>query len=147
MIRSPSWWPGTSRPFRLRRPLPDPDRADYPAAHLAAAAAAPGAPARAQGRLQLALELPPRVDVDALVDRLVADPHRRVVRMLRLQPPADLLRQVPPVQQPLHLRAQDRVAGQLRRLGAALPLPRQPVRPLRAGKPGSGDRRCGPVPG
>src|SRR6185312_1467838 len=137
MIRSPSWWPGTRRPSASGRPLADRDRADDPAARLAAAAALPGAPAGPQRRLQLPLELPARVDVDALVDALVAEPHRRVVRIQHLQPPADLLRGVPPVQQPLDPRVQDRVAGQLRRLRAALPLPGQPVRPFRLVSPGA----------
>ena len=50
-----------------------------------------------------------------LVDRLVADPHPRVVRVLNLSRPADLLRGIPLVQQRLHRRPQHRVPGQLRR--------------------------------
>src|SRR3984885_152308 len=127
MTRSPSWWPGTRRPSTSGGRWPigtEPTILPRPSAGAADRAARP------QAGLQLLAELPAGVEVDRLVDRLVADPHRRVVGELHLQPPAGLLGRVPAVQHALHRGPQDGVPRQFRGLGAALPLPRQPVGPL-----------------
>src|SRR3954452_7719379 len=48
--------------------------------------------ARAQTRDQLALERTPTLHIQRLLDRLMADPHRRIVGEIDLQPIRDLLR-------------------------------------------------------
>jgi len=83
-------------------PLADRYRIDDPAAHLATAAAVPHRPARPQASFQLPAQLASRVDIDGLVDRLVADLHGWLPGIQNLQPPADLLGRVPPVQHLLH---------------------------------------------
>ena len=98
-------------------PGADRDRADDLAARLAAAAPLPGPAPGPQGRGQVPFQPAARVNVDRLVDRLVADPHRRVVRVQHPQPPAGLLRRVPARQHLLDLGAQHRAPGQLNGLG------------------------------
>jgi hypothetical protein len=115
----------------LGRPLADRHRVDDPDAERAAAAAAADRAPGPQAGCQFPAQLTAGIDVDGLVDRLVADPHRRVAGILHRQPPADLLGRVPPVQHLLHHVAQRRVLRQPGRLGPPLPLPGQPVRPLR----------------
>ena len=145
---------GDQAALGLGGPLADRDGADDLAAPVGPAAAAADRAARPQAGLQLLAELPAGVEVDRLVDRLVADPHRRVVGELHLQPPAGLLGRVPSVQHGLHFPPQGRVPAEFRRLGAALPLPRQPVGPLGLVGAGAGvgvafelaaDRRRGPA--
>ena len=52
----------------------------------------PQRPPGAQAGGQLALQRPPALDVERLVDRLMADPHRRVIRVVQPQALGDLLR-------------------------------------------------------
>ncbi len=91
MIRSPSWWPGTSSALGFGGTLPDRDRADDAAAGLPAAAAVPDGPAGAQAGAQLTPQGTAGVDIQRLVDRLGTDPHGRVVWIEHFQPPGGLL--------------------------------------------------------
>ena len=111
----------------LLGPLVDRDRVHDLAPRLDPAAAQALGPAGAQVRLQLAFQLTAGVDVQALVDALVADPHPCIVRELDPQPTGHLLGGVPAFEHGLNPRPQARVARQLRRFGSALTLPRQPV--------------------
>ena len=95
-------------------------RADVPARAVSGASARdPQRPAGPQARDQLALERASALHVERLVDRLVRDPHRRIIGELELEPLGDLLR-APRAHPPPVLSA---------RLVAALPRPRD--RPCR----------------
>ena len=63
-------------------------------------------------------QLPARLDVDGLIDRLVGHPHLRIVGEIFAQPTRDLLRTVPLFQASHNLGEQDRVDVQLARFGA-----------------------------
>ncbi len=122
MMRSPSQWPGTARSsasagrseiitmfgiFPLPRCLP-----------LRATLCTPGP----QAAVQLSSQLTPALDEQRLVDRLVAHPHRRIVRVLEAQPPGDLLGRPCLVEPELDLIAQRGAhdeLGDLRPAGAA----------------------------
>ena len=106
-IRSPSQWPGTARsaasaPVGLRRhpsggaslALADQDARINEASALPAAARPRHAqrPPGAQAGRQLAPQRPAALQIERLVDRLVADAHGFIIRELTSRPPRNLLR-------------------------------------------------------
>ena len=93
MIRSPSQWPGTARSSASAgRSLII--TSGVTCAQACASSACPRHPQRppgAQAGDQLALERASALDVERLVDRLVADPHGLIIGEVDLQPLRDLL--------------------------------------------------------
>src|SRR6266852_2300835 len=128
------------RPVRdLGGPLADHHHVLDPAAPLAGLPAGPAQrPPRPQARRQLPAQRPPALHVDRLVDRLVRHPHLRLVRELRSQHHADLLRRPAPLQHRLNQLAQPLIPRQPRRLRPPRPCLRlrlrgqRPVAPLAA---------------
>ena len=94
MSRSPSQWPGTARSSASAgRSLISTSGVTWPhALRPRRALEAPQRPPRAKARDQLALERATPLDVERLVDRLVADPHGFIIGEVDLQPVGDLLR-------------------------------------------------------
>ena len=94
MIRSPSQCPGTARSAASAgRSLITTSAVTWPCGLLLRPRSwFPQRPARAQARHQFAFERTPPLDVQRLVDRLVADAHGLIIGEIDLQPVADLLR-------------------------------------------------------
>src|SRR5450755_167522 len=84
---------------------------------------------------QLAPQHPTRLDEQRQIDRLVRDPHRRIILVGPAQPPRNLLRRPPTLKLLLHDPAQPRVERELRQLRATRTLPRRPLSTLRAVAP------------
>ena len=78
--------------LNLGRPLRDRDHVDHPPPPLPRGALAPSSPPRTQIAFELAAQLPTGLHEQRLVDRLRADPHLHLVRMIDPQPSRDLLR-------------------------------------------------------
>ena len=131
MIRSPSWWPGTSRPSTSggRCPIGTAPMILPRVSRRPRRRARPSRPDRRHA-LQLPAQPAARVHVDRLVDRLVADPHRRVVRVQSPSASRWPARVSTAVQHGSAPRPAAPGPGQPGRLGPPLPLPGQPVRPL-----------------
>lgn len=84
---------------------------------------------------QLAPQRPTRLDEQRQIDRLVRDPHRRIILVGPAQPLRNLLRRPPTLKLLLHDPAQPRVERELRQLRTTRTLPRRPLSTLRAVAP------------
>src|ERR1022692_2053800 len=92
-------------------------------------------PTAAQLLAQLAPQRTTRLHEQRQIDRLVRDPHRRIILVGPAQPPRDLLRRPPALKFLLDDPAQTRVERELRQLRATRTLPRRPLSALRAVAP------------
>src|ERR1035441_8037013 len=79
---------------------------------------------------QLAPQRPTRLDEQRQIDRLVRDPHRRIILVGHAQPLRDLLRRPFTLELLLDDLAQTRVERELRQLRATRTLPRRPLSTL-----------------
>ena len=111
-----------------RGTLRDRDHVHDPPPPLDAALCAALGPPCAQTRGQLPAQLPPRLHIQRLIDRLVTDPHLHIIGIVSPQSGRNLLRRPAPPQPRLHLSQQPRAARQLPQLRATRPLPRQHLR-------------------
>ena len=131
-MRSPSQWPGHGPVVDLGGPFADHHHVGDAASGLDPVAGAALGPAGAQAAGELAAQLSPPLDVDALVDRLVRHPHHRIVGELDRQAASDLLRR-PPRLEPLgHLGGEPGTASSLAASGAG-PARRRGRGPARPG--------------
>src|SRR2546421_8790344 len=89
----------------------------------------------AQLLAQLAPQRPTRLDEQRQIDRLVRDPHGRIILVGPTQPLRDLLRRPLALKFLLGDPAQTRVERELRQLRATRTLPRRPLSTLRAVAP------------
>ena len=89
----------------------------------------------AQLLAQLAPQRPTRLDEQRQIDRLVRDPHGRIILVGPTQPLRDLLRRPLALKFLLDDPAQTRVQRELRLLQATRTLPRRPLSTLRAVAP------------